>query len=78
MEKTWNAHLDKTLSEMVGKKTKQACPECGAVMVIRQNKYDRTFFLGCHAYPACKQTMEIPETLRLELLGFKPLPRMLP
>jgi len=74
MDKTWNTRLDKSLKVMVGNKTKQPCPECGAVMVIRMNKYDRTFFLGCHRYPDCKHTMEIPEALRLEILGFKQLP----
>lgn len=69
-------YLQNALSEKVGHRTKQACPECGAVMVIRQNKIDHSFFLGCHNYPDCKHTMEIPENMRLELLGFKRLPGM--
>jgi ssDNA-binding Zn-finger/Zn-ribbon topoisomerase 1 len=69
-------YLQKALSEKVGQKTKQACPECGAVMVIRQNKTDKSFFLGCHNYPDCKHTTEIPESMKLELLGFKRLPGM--
>ena len=69
-----NTYLQKALAEKIGQKTKQACPECGAVMVIRQNKTDHGFFLGCHNYPDCKHTTEIPESLKLELLGYKQLP----
>jgi putative DNA topoisomerase len=69
-------YLQKALSEKVGHRTKQACPECGAVMVIRQNKTNKSFFLGCHRYPDCKHTEEIPESMKMELLGFKRLPGM--
>jgi ssDNA-binding Zn-finger/Zn-ribbon topoisomerase 1 len=69
-------YLQKALAEKVGQKTKQSCPECGAVMVIRQNKHDHSYFLGCNRYPGCKHTMEIPESMKMELLGFKRLPGM--
>jgi ssDNA-binding Zn-finger/Zn-ribbon topoisomerase 1 len=69
-----NAYLRLKLSEKVGQKTRQACPECGAVMVIRQNKHDQSFFLGCHNYPDCKHTMDIPESMKLGLLGYQQLP----
>jgi DNA topoisomerase-1 len=69
-------YLQKALTKKVGQKTKQACPDCGAVMVIRQNKNDLSFFLGCNRYPDCKHTMEIPESMKLDLLGFKRLPGM--
>ena len=62
------------LRAMIGKKTAQACPECGAVMVVRQNRTDRTFFLGCNRYPDCTATIEIPESMRLDLMGVAKLP----
>jgi len=57
------------LKAMVGKKTTKGCPDCGAVMVIRQNSYDQSFFLGCHRYPDCKKTLEIDEALYMEITG---------
>lgn len=61
------------LSAMVGKKTARACPECGAVMVIRKNRLDDRFFLGCNRYPDCRATMELDESLYMELTGQKKL-----
>jgi ssDNA-binding Zn-finger/Zn-ribbon topoisomerase 1 len=59
------------LSTMVGKKTAKACPECGAVFVIRKNRHDDSFFLGCNRYPDCHNTDEIDEALYMELMGQK-------
>ena len=56
---------------MVGKKTAQSCPECGAVMVIRKNKQDESFFLGCNRYPNCRYTSQIDEAMYLDLAGYK-------
>jgi len=57
------------LSAMVGKKTKKYCPDCGAPMVVRQNKQDGSYFLGCNGYPGCKKTMSLSETTMMELSG---------
>jgi DNA topoisomerase-1 len=42
------------------------CDECGKPMVIRSGRRGR--FLGCSAYPRCKNTAEVPARL-LEELG---------
>lgn len=39
-------------------------------MMIRKNRNDGSFFLGCKRYPNCKHTSEIPESMTLEILGF--------
>jgi ssDNA-binding Zn-finger/Zn-ribbon topoisomerase 1 len=57
------------LRAMVGKKTASSCSDCGAVMVVRQNRQDESFFLGCNQYPYCKHTEEITEELYMELIG---------
>ena len=59
------------LATMVGKKTAKPCPECGAVMVIRKNRRDDNFFLGCNRFPDCRNTMELDESLYMEILGQK-------
>lgn len=59
------------LLAMRGKKTARPCPECRAMMVVRQNRRDETFFLGCNRYPDCQHTEEITEELRMELMGQK-------
>lgn len=61
----------KLLESKVGTKTTKSCPDCGAVMVIRQNRRDSTFFLGCHRYPDCKVTMGIDESFLMHLQGYK-------
>ena len=42
------------------------CDECGKPMIIRTGRRGR--FLGCSAYPKCRNTMEVPAKL-LEELG---------
>ena len=39
-------------------------------MILRKNRNNGTFFLGCKRYPNCKSTQEIPESMKLEILGF--------
>ena len=33
------------------------CPDCGARMVVRENKKDGNKFLGCYNFPQCKSTL---------------------
>jgi ssDNA-binding Zn-finger/Zn-ribbon topoisomerase 1 len=32
------------------------CPKCGTALARRLNRKDRTYFLGCTAFPACRFT----------------------
>jgi ssDNA-binding Zn-finger/Zn-ribbon topoisomerase 1 len=66
-----DATIKARLSTMVGKKTAKGCPDCGAMMVVRQNRRDDNFFLGCNRYPDCRNTMEIDEAMYMELIGQK-------
>jgi ssDNA-binding Zn-finger/Zn-ribbon topoisomerase 1 len=63
--------IEAILSSMIGKKTTKSCPDCGAVMVVRKNRQDGTFFLGCNCYPDCKITMKINEEFMMKLQGYK-------
>lgn len=65
--------LEVILSTLVGKKINRSCPECGAVMVMRRNRENGSYFLGCNRYPDCKVTLEIDEPLKMKLLGYKEL-----
>lgn len=63
------------LSEWVGKQVTQKCPN-GHPFVVRQNRENDSFFLGCSRYPACRETDEISVSTRLRLMGAKQLPGM--
>ena len=52
----------------------KACPDCGQPLVKRQNGQTGHEFLGCSQYPRCRHTEELPETLRMRLLGAPELP----
>ena len=66
-------HPHDPLEKLVGQKLAYSCSECGAPMKIRRNKENGSLFLGCDRWPDCKSTEEIPESLRMELLGQKKL-----
>lgn len=66
--------IDEKLENMIGKKTSKPCPDCGAIMVVRKNRQNGSFFLGCNDFPTCKRTMPIPEDMKMELMGFATLP----
>ena len=59
------------LSAMVGKKTAKSCPDCGAVLIVRKNRENESFFLGCGDYPNCRHTENIDEAMYLDILGYK-------
>jgi ssDNA-binding Zn-finger/Zn-ribbon topoisomerase 1 len=63
--------LEIILSSLVGKQVGKSCPDCGATMIVRRNRENGSYFLGCHRYPDCKVTMEIDEPLKMKLLGYK-------
>ena len=48
-------------------KTKELCPKCGKIMVIRQGRYGD--FLACSGYPKCKFTKTLPEEESKALVG---------
>jgi ssDNA-binding Zn-finger/Zn-ribbon topoisomerase 1 len=66
-----NSEQKRKLTSIIGQKTTKSCPDCGAVMIVRMNRQDGTFFLGCHRYPDCKVTMEIDEAFMMKLQGYK-------
>ena len=53
--------------------TKQ-CPRCDSDLIIRINKESQIQFVGCSQWPQCEYTTEIPESLRLRLMGAETLP----
>ncbi len=57
-------------NRLVGKKVKP-CPVCiyDFKLIVRQNKNDKTLFLGCENYPACDHTEPLSEHMRMELEG---------
>lgn len=65
--------LEEILSKLVGQRIDKACPDCGALMKVRRNKENGSYFLGCARYPDCKVTLEIDEPLKMKLLGYKQL-----
>lgn len=38
-----------------------ACGRCGKAMVVRQRRNDGVSFLGCSAFPRCRNTLPLPE-----------------
>jgi DNA topoisomerase-1 len=43
---------------------KETCPECGALMKLRQARFGRGgYFLGCSKYPKCKGKRDAPPDL---------------
>jgi len=48
-------------------KTKEICPKCGKILVIRQGRYGD--FLACSGYPKCKFTKTLPEEESKALVG---------
>ena len=58
-----------------GTATSKPCPKCGPAtpLVVRTNGKTGEYFLGCDNWPECKHTEELPESMRLTLLGAKKL-----
>ena len=54
----------------------QRCPACGAAMVLRENRTNRSEFLGCARWPDCKETAPLPASVEMRRAGAKPLPGM--
>ncbi len=48
-------------------KTKEICPKCGKILVIRQGRYGD--FLACSGYPKCKFTKTLPEEEAKAIVG---------
>jgi ssDNA-binding Zn-finger/Zn-ribbon topoisomerase 1 len=57
------------ISKYLNVKLKYCCNECAAPMKIKFNHDNGHFFLGCSNFPTCMHAEEIPESLRMELLG---------
>lgn len=58
---------DPKLIALIDKKSPVYCYVCGATMVYKQNHKTGKIFLGCGNYPDCDRTMNLPESLRLEI-----------
>lgn len=53
-----NASANSEKVRIVPEKTDIVCDKCGAPMVVREGRYGK--FLGCSAYPNCKNIMKLP------------------
>mgnify|MGYP006272271357 CR=1 FL=1 len=61
LEELENEEVDKTKYQI---KTDVECSECGAEMVLKEGKTGK--FLGCSNYPECKNTVNIPDGVRID------------
>lgn len=61
------------LQKWIGKQVNKFCPN-GHPFVVRQNRDDGSLFLGCSKYPECRETDEIPVSLKLRMQGARTLP----
>lgn len=48
----WDERLKEKLEELYERVLTQQCPNCGAMLIVREGKHGK--FLGCSAYPGCK------------------------
>lgn len=58
-----------------GKRVAKSCPKCGPAhrLLIRTNSENGSQFLGCGNFPQCRHTEPIPESMKMELRGYKRL-----
>jgi ssDNA-binding Zn-finger/Zn-ribbon topoisomerase 1 len=62
------------MKHLLGKTIGYKCPYCErGDQIVRQNQTTYHYFIGCSAWPKCAFTAELPESLRLKLLGATPL-----
>ena len=54
-----------------GRASEKTCPKCGAGtrLIVRKNRQNGSYFLGCPRYPECDYTESLPEGVRMKLLG---------
>ena len=52
----------------------KSCPQCGADLVVRENHDDRSHFLGCSKWPACKHTEALTAYQEMRSAGADELP----
>jgi DNA topoisomerase-1 len=62
------AHSDDIVREIV-QADDAVCDRCGEPMIVRWNRYGR--FLGCSAYPDCRNTRSIDQPPEVDLSGEK-------
>ncbi|MHB8764060.1 MAG: type I DNA topoisomerase [Deferrisomatales bacterium] len=55
--KEFRRRADGSVEVDVGERTGEACPECGADLVVKMGKFGR--FLACATYPACRFTRPV-------------------
>ena len=61
LEELEEKEVDKTEYQI---KTDMECSECGADMVLKEGKTGK--FLGCSNYPDCKNTVNIPDGVKID------------
>lgn len=61
---------------VVNTKSSISCPKCGpnTKLIVKESSINGSQFLGCPNYPNCRHAQEIPEDMKLELLGIQRLP----
>ena len=74
MDKEQEIKMKEELDKRRNQRTERQCFVCGSFMVIRYNSKNDSYFLGCFNWPHCTNTEAIPETMKLEMIGYKKLP----
>jgi len=46
-----------------------SCPECGAKLIVKENRHTGKQFLGCPRWPDCDHTQPIPESIIMRESG---------
>jgi ssDNA-binding Zn-finger/Zn-ribbon topoisomerase 1 len=58
------------MTDLKNKRLSLKCPDCETgEQIIRQNSGSGHYFIACTAWPECKWTAELPESLRMRLEG---------
>jgi len=54
-----------------GQEVNKRCPKCAIPrkLVVRTNRQNGSQFLSCPNWPKCNHTEQIPESLKMQLLG---------
>lgn len=54
---------------VVNSEVNLTCLQCGARLLVKENRYNGTQFLGCPRWPECTYTREIPQSMIMRATG---------
>jgi DNA topoisomerase-1 len=63
LNKKAGSTYSKKRKKYIGVKTDKSCKKCNQVMNLKKGKYG--FYLGCSNYPDCKNTVNIPDEIKI-------------